>query len=122
MSMAPDVQRMEALATANARRIGVAEFKRDTRRLGTRGAALHIADIMDSEDPGEMLGSPRVRHLLLCIPRLGQHKIGKVLDAAGVRAYDRKVRDLTPRQRSAIAVQLRLWVEEWERNKKRTSK
>jgi hypothetical protein len=112
-------QHMQALAAANEIRMAIADFKRDTRLLGTRGAALRVADVLDGDhDAPEQI---RVQHLLSCIPRVGQGKVGTLMHTAGVGSWTKRLGDLTPRQRRVLALQLRLWVEGWQSNTVRAS-
>lgn len=112
--MTATTQQMTALATANERRLGVAEFKRETRRLGTRGAALRVASVFEEYDGDPVMGAARTRHLLMCVPHLGYQKVAHMLGAVDVRNWDKRLRDLTPRQREGLALLLRTWVERWQ--------
>lgn len=102
-------QHMAALASANEKRTGMAAFKRSVRCLSTRAAAERVAQTLEQDWDDRILGSMRARHALMCIPRLGQTKMTTCLVSSGVRNFDRRLRDLTPRQRTAVAFHLRHW-------------
>jgi hypothetical protein len=106
-------QCMDALASANAKRVGIAQFRRDVRTAGPAAGAAMVARAIDEEYDAFVLGSARIGHLLRAVPRLGEHKVTRCLLAAGVRTFDRKLRDLTARQRGALVIQLEMWARDW---------
>jgi hypothetical protein len=106
-------QKMQALSLANERRIGAAEFKRETSVLGTRGAARRVALVLEAQEDDPVMGSAKIRHLLTCVPNLGQKKAGKLLAAVHAQNGDKRLRDLTYRQRVGLALMLRTWAERW---------
>lgn len=101
-------QPMQALTRANDVRRNTAELKNQIRALSPRAGAELAADIIEN-DEDELCGAIRILALLLCVRRLGEHKVMKCLITAGIVNADRRLRDLTPRQRKAVAAQVRLW-------------
>jgi hypothetical protein len=102
-------QHMRALTLANEHRLGVAAFKARVRDLPARAGAELIAYTIEHEYDSEILGALRTRHALLSVRSLGVEKMTRCLVFAGVPNFDRRLRELTPRQRKAVASQVRLW-------------
>lgn len=102
-------QHMQALADANVKRKAVAGFKNRVRALPARDAAELVADAIECDYQDPFIGCIRTRALLLAIHRMGDMKASKCLTLAGVAHHDKRLRDLTPRQRKAVALQLRIW-------------
>lgn len=105
-------QHMEALAHANDVRLGIAEFRREVSahgRTGNADAARKVARAILAN--GETLGRARVGHLISAIPGIGASQVRKCAVAAGVTSVDRRVQDLTERQRKAVAYQLGFWAD-----------
>lgn len=98
-------QRMEALRVANAVRFGMRDVKRRVGRMATDDGLREIADRLEHADAmvmpmaiGDLLGAPR---------RVGRVSVHGWLNVAGVRSADRRVRDLSERQRLLLARLLR---------------
>lgn len=98
-------QRMEALRVANAVRFGMRDVKRTVGAMATDDGLREIADRLERADAavmpmpiGDLLGAPR---------RVGRVRVCRWLDVAGVRSADRRVRDLSERQRLLLARMLR---------------
>jgi hypothetical protein len=102
-------QHMQALEHANEIRCANAEFRREVMVLSSRAAAERVAYTVEHEYDAEACGALRIDRMLRFIPHLGAQKAAKCLIAAGVVNQSKRLRELTPRQRTAIAAQLRLW-------------
>jgi hypothetical protein len=73
---------------------------------GSYGDGCMLAAGLLETVPG-WVGSMRVGVLLLSIRKMGQVKVGALCKQAGVRSLDRRVGELTPRQREVLAGLLR---------------
>jgi hypothetical protein len=105
-------QHMQALASGDARRLAAAARRKEIRSYGfsrRSEAARRLAEAI--ADPDEALNTNRVSWLLKAVPGIGDSAARKCLVAAGVQGGDKRVRDLTVRQRNLIAAQLFLWAE-----------
>lgn len=101
-----ETQRNEAMARANEVRAAVAAFKREIAPLTMAEGCAKVAEFLD--DPREPLDAIRAFPLLASIKRIRDSKAYSLLDAAGIRNADKRVRDLTPRQRYTLAAHLRM--------------
>lgn len=106
---ARSAQQLNALQYANSKRLAAAEFKRDVFALGRRDGALHLAGLL--LDPGEMLNAMPIQAALLSVKGIGAAKAITMLRAAGVSAVSRRVRDMSHRQRSMLALSLTYYAE-----------
>jgi ATP-dependent protease Clp ATPase subunit len=95
-------QAMEALQRANDVRLRVAAFKREIAGLERWEAIVKVIDAIDARYNDPLLGAARVRHLLVGIAGIGDHKARKILTAAQVYNHDKRLRDLTLRQRKLL--------------------
>lgn len=100
-----------ARAISNEIRSGIAQFVKETHALPSREGANVVADVFALDAGDRILGAARVRYLLKAVRRLPSERVEKLLVLASARKPDKRLRDLTPRQRDVIAVQLRLWGE-----------
>lgn len=107
--MTATTQSMQALELANEVRRGVRAFIRETRQLPPREAANVIADAIDLDHEDRILGAARVRDLLGAVPKLYTVSVEKVLVLASCAASDKRLRELTYRQRTLISSALRSW-------------
>lgn len=102
-------QRREALKSANRKRSAVAQFKRELRALPREDAANYLADLVERRVP-HGLDNAVVFDLLTAVPCIGHSKASKVLRLSGVLGPDRRLREISARQRSVLANRLRwLW-------------
>lgn len=101
-------QRRDALVIANRKRTTVAKFKREVRALPREDAAEHLALMLERPLP-HALDSALVYAVLMTIPRIGNGKASLILREAGINIPDRRIRDLTMRQRKMIAARVRMW-------------
>jgi hypothetical protein len=102
-------QHMQALARANEVRGRNASFRRTVAAMPSRAGAELVADVVETDYEHETLGTLPMDRLLMTVSGLGEHKTARCLAAAGVGSHHKRLRDLTPRQRAAVAAQLRLW-------------
>lgn len=99
-------QRLAALALANMVRTTNARTLREIRRAPYVDGMVHVMDILSGDVKGPV-GQIPVGRLLLCPRGLGQTKAQKILRAAGIYSGDRRLRQLTPRQRNELVMFLR---------------
>jgi hypothetical protein len=95
-------QARDALQVANDIRLGVAAFKRETRALPQHEAVLAVIDALQRRYDDPLLGSARIRHLLRSVAFVGEVKARKLIQAAEVYNGDKRLRDLTARQRGLL--------------------
>lgn len=105
MSTFVPAQRDQALEKANAVRFAIVRVRANVGALNSREGRDLVALLL--EHPSGVVPSMRVGTLLTAIHRVGRQKSASWLLAAGGRSADRKVRDLTERQRFALAAILR---------------
>ena len=96
-------ERQEALAKATAVRLEMSEFRGELKTAGLHAGRRMVADVIRSPSP---LDAFRLGRLLLSIPWFGEERMYRVLNRAGVRSADRRLRDLSDRQRAILAVEL----------------
>ncbi len=106
-------QRQEALALANVTRCAIAEFRREVRNAGTQRGTELVADVIENNHADRVFGAARVGQLIRAIPSFGDDKVHRTLATAGVRSPDRKLRDLTERQRTAVVDGLEHQLDRW---------
>jgi hypothetical protein len=107
-------QSMEALAGANEIRIGISRIRRYVEGLPQPLAAVRVADALEHDYDEPAIGAMRAGGLLAAIHRFGPARVRACLRLAGVESADRRVRELSERQRRVIAGQLRLWAAMWQ--------
>lgn len=90
-----------ALASANETRSCIAEFKRDTAVLPRHEAVLAVIEAVETRYE-ERLGAARVRHLLTAVGGIGDQKARKLLTVSDIYNHDKRLRDLTARQRALL--------------------
>lgn len=105
MIEAPRSQRLIALESANQVRISVADMKHRIRTQPRILGMRLVAELL--LDPPEFVGTIRIGRLLRSIRGIGISKAHGWLYAADVRSEDRRVRELSVRQRSVLAELLR---------------
>lgn len=105
MSAPTNPQPLAALAVANERRIRMAATLNQIRPLNPRAGREHAAAIIDNPDEHERV-LPLYR-LLAAIRWVGDDQIGRLLQRAGIVRPNKRLGDLTDRQRRALADALR---------------
>lgn len=102
-------QRMASLDKANYVRTTNSQTWWSIRLLQREEGCECVADLLErfDEDAGDPLGAMPIRRLLLAVPRFGETKMRRYLAHAGVHSGDRKVGQLSDRQRRVIADQMR---------------
>jgi hypothetical protein len=110
-------QRTDALAKANRYRYAVAEKRREIAGMSMAEGCKELADLIEHTDCPMML-SGQVSHWLMCPNRAGVRKASQAMACLNIRKADRRLRDLSPRQRQELAeiVRHRLNVREWRRH------
>jgi hypothetical protein len=95
-----------ALLKANAVRYAGAEKRRQIASLPRHLAREKVAVLL--EDPPDEIARMRVGHLLRSIPQLGRAGVRRTLRLAALRGREeRRVHELTERQRKTLASTLR---------------
>ena len=98
-------QHMDALAHANRVRVAQAKLKVELKSLGTQESRHLLADLLG--EPSEELGRLRVLVALCACFGTGPNYGRRMLALAEVAREDKRVMDLTPRQRDRLARALR---------------
>ena len=114
MTLTVGNQQMLALVHANEVRSGVALERRQLAEQSYVDGCRLLADLLC--DPSEVLLSARIGWLLLSVRGIGRAKVPKLLGRAGVRSWDRHVRDLSDRQVGLLVEVLRESAETRERH------
>lgn len=104
-------QHLDALDRANTIRFAKAEIKRELRALPPAEAMMFASDVVAGYAtiagfPPEALGAFRLGELLSAIPRCGPQKQRAIAHRARLVSIDRRIRDLTERERMAVAAVL----------------
>lgn len=99
-------QHRDALRIAQQLRKDAFAIRRRVRAASRRDAASIVADVL--RNPDRAAGTMGVEQLLLCIPRLGEFQVRRMLAIAAITKVQR-VREVTPGRRDILA----LTVEEW---------
>ena len=98
-------QRHQALEVANTVRTRISRLRRELRLLPRVEARDQIiALLLDPTPPHDAI---RVGWLLCSVHQVGRSHIHRWLIYAGIWSEDRRVRELTPRQRARLADRLR---------------
>jgi hypothetical protein len=116
--MATTAQHMEALAHANEVRTGVAEFRREIAGLDRHDAILAVIDLIESRHDDRLLGAAKVRQILMAVTGFGEDKARRLMIAAQVYSGEKRLRDLTARQRGLLATILTS--EGWKKSRRRS--
>lgn len=98
-------QRQEALALANAQRAAQAAFRREVAAMSRLEGMGVVAAAL--EDPDEAVGAMRLGVVLAAPRGCSSGTAKRLLRHAGVGSSDRRVRELTERQRKVLALALR---------------
>jgi hypothetical protein len=109
-------QPLEALKLANETRASVHTFKAELADRNYRDALATVVDTVMHKHDDRLLGAAKVRHLLMCVRSVGQHRAAKMMHAAEIHNPEKKLRDLTQRQRwllvGVLEATWRAWREE----------
>ncbi len=103
--MTPTEQRLDALQHANHVRTANSKLRSDLRARSMNDGMLYVADLLT--DPQGAVRSMPVGRLLATIRRFGVVRAMQVCTYAGVVSMDRRVDQLTERQRDMAAGVLR---------------
>ena len=109
-------QRTEAMAKANHYRSAVSKKRREIAEMPAADAYEALADLIENCDDPALL-SGRLTHWLTAPKFSGQTKANQAIACLNLKKADRRVRDLTPRQRQELAsmIRHRMNVREWRR-------
>ena len=99
-------QRADALELANHVRISNARFKETIAALPEPQGRHRVADLLDGPTDGAH-GQLKINQLLKAIDRVGDRGLFEMLRHAGVLNPEKRLRELTPRQRKALVDVLR---------------
>ena len=110
-------QRTDALAKANEYRFAVSRRKREINTLSMAEGCEELANLIEHTDCPMML-SGRVSDWLMTPNKVGVRKASQAMACLNIRKADRRLRDLSPRQRQELAeiVRHRFNVREWRRH------
>lgn len=100
-------QQMSALELANRTRARSAEVRLEIACLSKESGRERLADLLCAHD--ERIDPIPVGRLLMTVRGVHDVKSGELLRAAGVLSSTKRVRNLTDRQRLALAQHLRSW-------------
>ena len=100
-------QRTSALEKANEVRMAVAQLRRDVFAMSNTDGRKTVANLL--RDPPPLVDAITVGHLLLSIFGCGHKRIHKWLAKAGIWSEDSRVRELSVRQRAALADAIERW-------------
>lgn len=92
-------QPMAALQLANKTRRRVHEYKQGLAALHYRTALATVAITIEHDHDDRLLGAAKVRHLLQCVQGIGEHRAAKMMHASEIHSPEKKLRELTERQR-----------------------
>lgn len=101
------VQSMQALARANEIRLAKSAIKARIGSFGRHDAANLAADIVGTANPDTAAGAMSVAELVKAVPRHGEWAATRACRHAGIVSPQKKLRDLTPRQRGELALAIR---------------
>jgi hypothetical protein len=106
VSTATQPQHLSALALANETRQAHAAVLRSVKALPRIAGARRVADLL--AEPDDATGSLRLGRLLAAIYRYQHRAVLRALDRAAMQpgCLERRVRDLTERQRLALGREL----------------
>jgi hypothetical protein len=110
-------QRTDALAKANEYRFAVSRKKREIGEMSMHEGCRELADLIEHTDCPMML-SGRVQDWLMAPNKVGIRKSSQAMACLKIRKVDRRLRDLSPRQREELAELVRhgLNIKEWRRH------
>jgi hypothetical protein len=106
MSTVDTPQWNEALQLANRVRIANARYKHDLFALTYIDGIHQAAGLLDHPVTGSY-GAMKVSHLLESIRKLGENRSNRLMYKAGIYSRERRLGQLTARQRAALADGLR---------------
>ncbi|HEX6024378.1 MAG TPA: hypothetical protein VFZ00_20485 [Solirubrobacter sp.] len=109
--MTPETQRQEALARANEVRIKNSVWKTENTALSSAEGLQRLIDVLT--DPREPHDRLQIGQALLSVRRLGVTKAAPILKHASVLSGDRKIGELTFRQRQVIVHDLTMLRRRW---------
>jgi poly-gamma-glutamate capsule biosynthesis protein CapA/YwtB (metallophosphatase superfamily) len=108
-----ELQRDRALGKANDVRVCVANFKRELAGLGTAAALKRVAYAIKNRHGDTLLGAAKVRDLITASSRYGRIKAKNIMAEADIRDPDKRLRDLTDRQRREVVAILETEATRW---------
>lgn len=100
-------QQRSAIVRANQVRSRNMRTQRDIKALRPGDGRVAVADLLVGYRDGDPIGALSIRRLVLAIRAFGESKFQRLAMHAGIHTGDRKVRELSDRQRLAVADALR---------------
>lgn len=100
-------QSMQALAVANEIRTAGLRWRREVASQDAVSSRETLARTLEAGDFSLEVGALRLVAFLTAASRIGEYKARKMIGEAGILRRDLRVRDLTERERGALAVALR---------------
>lgn len=95
-------QAKAALKLATETRMRVANLKRELADLDYITAVCRLIDVIESQHTERFTGAVKIRHLLRCVPHIGETTAAKLMLSAQIYGPDKKLRECTDRQRSLL--------------------
>ena len=95
-------QAMEALKLANETRSCIAEFRREIASVPRHEGVLKVIEAIELHHADKLLGAAKVMSILVSIDRIGTEKAHKLMLVAQIFNYDKRLRELTGRQRKLL--------------------
>lgn len=102
-----NAQTAEALALANEIRLATARWRTQVRTRPRREGAIALAEVLEQRRIGRELGSLRLRRFLGAARGHGPEATARICAEAGIYRHDPRLRELTLRERAALAAVLR---------------
>jgi hypothetical protein len=108
-------QRVEAKAHADRIRVAGARLRAEIRMLPFAQARALVASLLEAAEPPAGFVALKVLRVLQFLPKVGEYHAIRLLQAVGVFQTSQtcRVRDLTERQRLALAGLLREDADRW---------
>lgn len=99
-------QWQQALTRANNTRFATSAYRRHIATLSREDGSVAVAELLEGDPPADLASIP-IGRLLTTIMSIGHRNLAMLLRHAGIMSAQRRVRELTPRQRLALAYALR---------------
>lgn len=107
MSATATPQYEQALALANQIRLASCRWRNKVARQTPANARITLARTLEQNGFPPEIGALKLRRFLTAATGIGPGKAGEICNEAGLVRRDPRIRDLTLRERSALAVALR---------------
>jgi hypothetical protein len=106
-------QHEQARALANQVRLAGAAWKRETHALPTCDGLVRLADLLVDDGDLGFVGRLRLSHAVSAVRKLSRARGERLVRDAGIFRFDKRIMELTWRQRYALSALLRVEAEKW---------